>query len=491
MSATNIPTNSKEQYKRVILLLGTILIVAIQTAMFAVLWYNYYANEDLSEMHKYFRRFYFYRRGHWTIIVLYALVFVLFMKVLGGFRVGYLRNFDVLYSQILSVCATNAVEYLQLALIAKWKFMQFSSPIMILAVLQMLVGVMWIFAMRGIYARLYPPHEMLLIYGNISPQALIYKLQSRGDKYRVKETMNLNEGIDAILQKIPEYESIIIGDIPSHERNLFLKFCFEHDIRCYSVPKISDIMIISATEINLFDSPLLLFRNHGLTAGQSFVKRCVDIVIALAGCILASPVMLLIAVAIKLYDGGPILYKQERITKNSKPFCIYKFRSMIVESEKRGARLASEHDDRITPVGKVIRRLHFDELPQLFNVLIGDMSFVGPRPEREEITKEYERSIPQFRFRLKMKAGLTGYAQVYGKYNTVPYDKLKMDLTYIENYSLWLDIKLIMLTVKILFQKEKSEGIADSQKTALKKEQNKNFKLQAETGKDIANYGKK
>ncbi len=227
-------------------------------------------------------------------------------------------------------------------------------------------------------------------------------------------------------------------------------------------------MIISASEIDLFDSPLLLFRNQGMTFGQSFCKRAMDIAIGLVGCIAASPVMLLIAAAIKLYDGGPVLYSQERITKDGRPFQIYKFRSMIVESEKRGARLASEHDDRITPVGKVIRRLHVDELPQLFNVLIGDMSFVGPRPEREEITKEYERSIPQFRFRLKVKAGLTGYAQVYGQYNTVPYDKLKLDLTYIENYSLWLDMKLILLTVKILFQKEKSEGVDDSQKTALK-----------------------
>ena len=324
--------------------------------------------------------------------------------------------------------------------------------------------------MRGIYARLYPPHEMLLIYGDISPKALIRKLQSRGDKYRVKETVHLKEGVDKILGMITGYESIIIGDIPSHERNLFLKYCFEKNIRCYSVPKISDIMIISASEIDLFDTPLLLSRNQGMTFGQSFCKRAMDIVIALAGCILASPVMLLIAAAIKLYDGGPALYSQERITKDGRPFQIYKCRSMIVESEKRGARLASAHDDRITPVGRVIRRLHVDELPQLFNVLAGDMSFVGPRPEREEITREYEQSIPQFRFRLKMKAGLTGYAQVYGQYNTVPYDKLKLDLTYIENYSFWLDIKLILLTVKILFQKEKSEGVADSQKTALKKE---------------------
>ncbi len=463
-------TNSKVQYKRFIMLLGTMLIVAVETAMFACLWYNYYANRELKHMRKYFRYFYYYRRGHWTVIILYALVLVLFMKVLGGFRVGYLRNLDVFYSQILSVIATNAVEYLQLALIAKWKFLQFSTPIAMLALLQMAVGILWIIAMRTVYARLYPPHEMLLIYGDISPKALIRKLQSRGDKYQVKETMHLKEGIQAILEKIPQYESIIIGDIPSHERNLFLKFCFEHNIRCYSVPKISDIMIISASEINLFDSPLLLFRNHGLTFGQSVVKRAMDIMIGLVGCILASPFMIIIAAAIKLYDGGPVLYSQERLTKDGKPFQIYKFRSMIMESEKRGARLASEHDDRITPVGKVIRRLHVDELPQLFNVLIGDMSFVGPRPEREEITKEYEQSIPQFRFRLKMKAGLTGYAQVYGQYNTVPYDKLKLDLTYIENYSFWLDIKLILLTVKILFQKEKSEGVDDSQKTALKSE---------------------
>ena len=201
-----------------------------------------------------------------------------------------------------------------------------------------------------------------------------------------------------------------------------------------------------------------------------FVKRAMDIVISFVGIILASPFMLIIALAIKLYDHGPVFYKQKRQTMGGREFDILKFRSMIVDSEQHGARLAKEHDDRITPVGKVIRRLHFDELPQLFNILKGDMAFVGPRPERKEITEEYTKEIPEFPFRLKVKAGLTGYAQVYGQYNTVPYDKLKLDLTYITNYSIWLDIKLIILTVKILFQKEKSEGVDDEQKTALKKE---------------------
>ena len=212
----------------------------------------------------------------------------------------------------------------------------------------------------------------------------------------------------------------------------------------------------------------MLSRNNGLTLGERFFKRLMDIVISLVACIILSPIMLVIAIAIKAYDRGPVFYTQERITKDARPFQIIKFRSMIVESEEDGARLAKADDDRITPVGRILRRTHFDELPQLFNILKGDMSIVGPRPERREIFEKYEESIPEFKFRLKMKAGLTGYAQVYGQYNTVPYDKLKLDLTYIENYSFWLDIKLCFLTVKILFQKEKSEGVDDRQTTALK-----------------------
>ena len=205
----------------------------------------------------------------------------------------------------------------------------------------------------------------------------------------------------------------------------------------------------------------------GLTAEQMLIKRIVDIVISLIGIVVSSPIMLVCAIAVKLYDGGPVFYRQERLTYKGKTFRIFKFRSMCVDSEKHGARLASKHDSRITPVGKVLRNLHFDELPQLFNILIGDMSVVGPRPERKAILKEYQKEIPEFYYRLKVKAGLTGYAQVYGKYNTTPYDKLKLDLFYIENYSLLLDFKLMLMTFKILFQKETSEGVNDAQVNAL------------------------
>lgn len=450
--------NKHYQYKRIFMFWASVLFVAAQTAIYAWQWYNIYANIVLVK---------YYRRGNWAIIALYALYCVLFLKIFGGFKVGYLRNMDALYGQALAIFFQNVAAYLQLALLGLWRFGTHLEHFVYLVIIEAGLAILWTLLTRHLYAKIYPPHQMLLIYGDISPQNLISKLDSRQDRYQIRETIRLDAGMDAILEKIKEYDTIIIGDIPSHERNQFLKFCYWHEIRCYSIPKISDIIITGSDRIDLFDSILMLSRNNGLTIGERFFKRLMDIVISLVACVILSPIMLIIMIAIKAYDHGPIFYTQERITKDGKPFQILKFRSMIVESEEEGARLASANDDRITPVGHIIRRMHFDELPQLFNILKGEMSVVGPRPERREIFEQYEESIPEFKFRLKMKAGLTGYAQVYGQYNTVPYDKLKLDLTYIEEYSFWLDVKLCFLTVKILFQKEKSEGVDDSQTTAL------------------------
>ena len=199
-------------------------------------------------------------------------------------------------------------------------------------------------------------------------------------------------------------------------------------------------------------------------------KRLMDIIVSLIMIIIFSPFMILIALAIKLYDRGPVFYKQDRLTLNGRVFKIMKFRSMRMDSEEHGAQLARKHDDRITPVGRVIRATHLDELPQLFNILKGDMSVVGPRPERPEIAAQYRETFPEFDYRLKMKAGLTGYAQVYGKYNTTPRDKVKLDLTYYEQYSLWLDLKLMLLTLKVLFWPDSTEGVESEQVTAFKAE---------------------
>ncbi|MCI9377112.1 MAG: exopolysaccharide biosynthesis polyprenyl glycosylphosphotransferase [Eubacterium sp.] len=448
--------------KRMIMFWAKLFIVLVQTGMYGWLWFHHY--KDMMPVE-------YWNRGNWAVVALYGVFILVFSRAFGALKVGYLKTWDIMYSQVLTIFCVNGVTYLQLSLInGDWKFLENSEPMIRLGCYDFVLVLIWALFMRWIYAIIYPPHEMLLIYGNISPNAIIRKLESRGDKYHVKEKVALSAGVETIYERILRYDAVLIGDIMVEDRNRFIKFCFEKNIRCYTIPKISDIMIRNSESIDLFDSPLLLFRNNGLTYRQMFVKRAMDIGISALGIVLASPVMLLIAACIKLYDGGPVFYKQNRQTKDGKEFQILKFRSMIVDSERQGARLAKANDDRITPVGKVIRRLHFDELPQLFNILSGDMAFVGPRPERKEITEEYTKKIPEFPFRLKVKAGLTGYAQVYGQYNTVPYDKLKLDLTYITNYSIWLDIKLIILTVKILFQKEKSEGVDDGQKTALRQD---------------------
>ena len=250
-----------------------------------------------------------------------------------------------------------------------------------------------------------------------------------------------------------------------------LKFCYGKGIRVYLLPKITDVILMGAEELHIFDTPILLTREYSLTMEQRFIKRMIDVVCAMVFLVIASPFMLVTAIAIKLYDGGPVLYKQVRCTVNRRKFKIMKFRSMRTDAEKDGvARLAQKNDNRITPIGKFIRKCRIDELPQLFNILRGDMSFIGPRPERPEIIDQYMEVMPEFAYRMKVKAGLAGFAQVYGKYNTSPYDKLKLDLTYIENYSLWMDIKLMLLTLKVLFWPDSAEGVETEQITALREE---------------------
>ena len=454
----------REQYKRMIMFLASALIVALETAIFAYIWFHYYADEEIIGKT-------FWNKGNFVVIGQYALMIFLFYRIYGGFKVGYLRVFEVLYSQILSVLCVNMITYLQLSLIGRWKFTRHILPLVYMTGIDLVIVIAWVIFMRMIYERIYPPRNMLLIYGTHNPKDLIQKISTREDKYNICEMVHLSWGEEKIKEKIAEYPAVILGDIPSHERNVFLKYCFEKNIRCYSIPKISDILLRNADSIHLFDTTLMLSRNRGLTVEQEFVKRVMDIVFSLVGLVIASPFMLVIAFLIKVYDGGPIFYKQNRLTKDGKVFQILKFRSMKVQSEKKGARLAMKDDDRITPVGKVLRQIHFDELPQIFNILKGDMSLVGPRPERPEIAQEYLKEIPEFNYRLKVKAGLTGYAQVYGKYNTTPYDKLKLDLTYIETYSVVQDIKLLMLTFKILFQKENTEGVESWQVTAATREE--------------------
>lgn len=454
----------REKYKRIVNFINTFIIIGALTLVFALTWYAYFADSDTLLLKP------FFRRGNYVLIALYALIAVLFYRVYGATRVGYMRLLESTYTQILSVLCINAVTYLQLCLIGHWKFLENITPIMWMTGIDLMLVIFWSLIARYSYIKLYPPRNVLVVYGKYSPKSIMEKISTRADKYTICGAVSIKKGMEEVKRQIKECGSVILMDLPAGPRNHLLKFCFRENIRCYSVPKISDIMLRQAEDIHLFDTSLLLFRNAGLSAEQQFIKRAFDIIFSLLFLIVTSPIMLIIAVCVKACDGGPVFFTQDRLTRDGKVFKLYKFRSMYVANPDAAYCMTRQNDSRITPVGKLIRNIHFDELPQIFNILKGDMSFVGPRPECPRLAEEYQQIIPEFDFRLKMKAGLTGYAQVYGKYNTTPLDKLKLDLVYIENYSFWLDLKIILLTVKVLFQKENTEGIKDWQTNAATKE---------------------
>ena len=442
----------REQFKRLIKFSFSFVAVLLVVGVYFVAWTGYY-NKIIIE-------FPFWRRGNWLMVALYAVLLVFFNQTYGGFKIAYLKKGNLIWSQVLSIFFTNVITYVQISLIDKKLHPLY--PILIMSIVQGVLIALWSVVFNWIYRQLFPAKRLLLVYGEKSAFHLEEKINSREDKYYLAGAVHISRGQEKIMKMAEHYDAVIIGDIPAHERNLLMKLCFQKSIRTYSVPKISDILIRTSTELDIFDSPLLLSRNDGLQIEQLAIKRAMDIVFSAIGLVMTSPFFLIIAILIKFTDGGPIFYRQVRLTKNGKEFTICKFRTMIQNAEKyTGARLASENDDRIFPVGKFLRRTRLDELPQLWNILKGDMSLVGPRPERPELAQEIEKEIPEFRYRLKVKAGLTGYAQIYGKYNTTFYDKLKLDLTYICNYSLLLDLKLIIMTPKILAMKESAEGVDD------------------------------
>ena len=423
--------------------------VFILTLLYYWVWRNYYPVGIFPE---------FLFKGKYMLMLVYAILVFVFFQNSDCTKFGQLRRTDLAIGQMIALFLANVITYFQLCLIGNG--MVNVLPILMLYVIQCAVAIVLVFIYAGLYYKLYAPHEMLLIYGDEAGVHLKVKMDSRQDKYKIDKLISADVGYEKLCQEILRHESVILNDVSAELRNDLLKFCYLHRVRTYVAPKLSDIMIRGGEQNTLFDTPLLLVKGTGLTPVQRITKRAMDIVLCSLAMIVAAPVMLVIAAAIKLEDGGPVFYKQDRLTRNGREFQILKFRSMIVNAEEySGAKLASGDDPRITRVGKVIRACRLDELPQIINILKGDMSIVGPRPERKCYAEQFYEDLPEFAYRLKVRGGLTGYAQVYGKYNTSPYDKLRLDMMYIENYSLLLDIKLIILTIRVLFSKESTEGI--------------------------------
>lgn len=457
-----------ETSRRIIRLFLALLGLTAQVAGFAFIWFKYYKPMMVA------KQLQFWIKGDILLIAIYAVMLILVSRMYGGLRIGYMKPLDVFLSQAISTLGTDFLAYSILSLMYT-KLILYVGPIGGLVGGQLLWIAVWTAISHLIYLGLFPPRDLLLVSGDRPDDEIIRKFESRPDKYKICRTMKISEGVKAVTDEIENrYDGLIIWDVPTDQRNELIKYCYGRSIRVYMMPKISDVLVKGTEEMHIFDTPIYLIREYALTVEQRAAKRMIDLICSLLLILITSPIMLITAILIKLGDGGPVLYKQTRCTMGGKEFKILKFRSMRVDAEKDGvARLASKKDDRITPIGRFIRAVRIDELPQLFNILKGDMSFIGPRPERPEIIAKYTESMPEFVFRTKVKAGLAGYAQVYGKYNTTPYDKLKLDLTYIENYTVWLDLKLMLLTLKVLVSPDATEGIEEGNVTAMKKKEGK------------------
>lgn len=452
----------KEKFKYFYLLACNILITIIATIPYIWIWHKY-LNQLL------FKEFLF--KGNYAMYFIYIVFVIVFVNMFGGYKLNVSKKSNVLLSQCVGLLCVNICEIMITDLMVGyfWMIPRLSVYFLQIYIVQILLLFIFTIIMIVVYRKIFPPYKVLHIHGSYKNN-LKEKMTERYDNYQIVNEIYCLDALEDLVNLIKPYDLILVNDVPTEVRNKILKACFRHNKKVYITPKISDIIIRGCENLAVFDTPLLFAGDTVLTIPERIVKRCFDIFLSAIGLIVLSPIMILVSLAIFCYDRGPVFYRQTRYTRGGKTFKILKFRSMITDAEKDGvARLASENDDRITPIGKFLRACRLDELPQFFNILVGDMSFVGPRPERPEIADEYTKEVPEFAFRLRVKAGLTGYAQIFGKYNTTSYDKLKLDMIYVENASLLTDLKLLLLTLKVIFIKESTEGLEQGQITASNK----------------------
>lgn len=429
----------------------------LMTVPFALCWYSYYAKHIASP---------FYAKGDYLVVALFFVLFIIFGRVYDAFLMSMQRISEIVYAQFLAAAVSDFIMYIVIWLLSK--HLPNILPGVAALIGQVILAAVWAYNAHHAYFKIFPPQATAVIYDTRQGTEKLIGKYGLDSKYKVVLTATADECI-ANLAMLDGVSTVFMSGIHSHDRNVILKYCVENNIGTFVIPRIGDTIMSGAYPMHMFHLPMLKVGRYHPQPEYLFIKRLLDIVISAVALVVLSPIFLITAIVIKATDHGPVFYKQIRLTKDGKEFGILKFRSMRVDAEKDGvARLSSgDHDDRITPVGKVIRACRIDELPQLLNILRGELSIVGPRPERPEIAAQYCEEMPEFSLRLQAKAGLTGYAQIYGKYNTTPYDKLVMDLMYIAHPSIVEDLKIMFATVKILFMPESTEGVSEGQTTAM------------------------
>lgn len=442
---------AKRSRKNYFSIISSQSIMLIQLVSFGYIWLSYY-------------NFYAFRTHRLAGGIMSLLVYYIIYSWLAGiYRADKIAQYSIgetVFSQLLAFGIADLICYVECCFIAR-RYVSI-LPGLITVIIQFLGTCLWAVIAKRIYIARITRQDTVVVYGDESVKGFLAKIgEKQWTIFNIHMAVAAEEGMDKIKKAIDASETVIFHQLDYGMREELIYYCINQQKVFYVAPTITDIVASGFENRHVIDSPLMKYDGSHESLAMALVKRCIDIIVAIFGLVISLPITLLTMLAIKLEDGGPVFFKQERYTKNWKKFNILKFRSMTVNAEENGALLCGANDSRITKVGAVIRRFRIDEIPQLVNVLKGDMSLVGPRPERVENVEKYTEKLPQFAYRLQVKSGLTGYAQLYGKYNTSAYDKLRLDLIYIENRSLALDFKLIMLTIKILFIPESTEGFSD------------------------------
>ena len=454
---------NKSKNKRRILAAAKMIIVLFHMVVFGGVWFSYY-------------NLFIFRSGNLPgaviTMLLYYIIYDSLARLYKAYKVGQYSIGEIIFSQVLSFGITDLIFYVECCLIAR-KYVDITRGLAAVAV-QLCGVILWTLLAKRYYMHHVKAPATVIIYGKDDVNIFSSKLEKKfSHLFDIKRIMSETEEKETIYKAVDESEVVILYRVGYRKRSAVMRYCVDRMKTFYITPRVPDIIMEGFENRHMIDTPLMKYEYTMDSLRRNIPKRLLDIAVSLFGLIVTLPLTLVTMAAIKLEDGGDIFFRQERYTKDWKKFNILKFRSMVMDAEKDGAMLCTQGDNRITKVGAVIRRFRIDEIPQLINVLKGDMSLVGPRPERVENMEAYTKDLPQFAYRLRVKGGLTGYAQLYGKYNTSANDKLKLDLIYIENQSFLMDLKLLMLTLKILFIPESTEGFSEESVESMKNSNDK------------------
>ena len=432
--------------------LARLFLIIWNISLFLIVWLDFYNDYAFDVYHMY---------GGFISILIYGIIYISLCNLYKAYRFASSEIGETIFSQVLSFGIADLILYIECCLIYN-RYINI-VPGVITVILQILGTTALVVFTKQYMINHIPPKATILIYGKEISEYEAEKFKNRLlNKYKhlfsIVRMECEKDSIEEFIKENQEYDVSILYELSGSVRGKYMAHMIEQKKTFYLSPTIEDMMFKGCVPKHLLDTPLMKYDYAYESKETYWKKRVLDIVFSLYVLVITAPILLLIALLIKLEDGGPVFFKQKRCTKDKRVFEILKFRSMIVDAEKHGVTPCVDKDDRITKVGHFIRKTRLDEMPQFINILKGDMSIVGPRPERVEHVEQYTKEIPEFAYRMKVLGGLTGYAQIYGKYNTSAYDKLRLDLLYIENQSLILDLKLILLTVKTMFIPESTEG---------------------------------